>query len=426
MKGTALKYGKVLTALAVAGVAAASLSACASEQPAEDEDVTKLTIWGAQSTPQATKDILDAYADETGIEMEFVTIPDGFEANVMTKWTTGQRPDILFGQSSNLFLSQLDAKKNLQDLSDMPFVSKTLYGLADSGTLDGVHYTATTGFPSVFGVFYNKDVFAEAGVDVPETADEFATALDTFKADGIDAVAIAGGDTWTLQLPYITALTDAVDAGFVDDLNANKVGYDTSDAVIEALEWEKGLVDGGYSNADWKTATFADQAAKLQSGDVAMVIQASWMLPSLTGDTDNLGFFGLPNESGKVMWQTSNLTSIQAAKTGNEAQETAARDFIEWLTTGDGYPQYLEMTKEPSVIDGVADPEGVSPLQQEVAASFSGDGIPSDGMRALSSPSGLDTLISQLLIGSLTAEEVATQMQTTFVDNAKIAGIPGF
>lgn len=425
MKGTALKYGKVLTAFAIAGVGVASLSGCASEEPADD-GATKLTIWGAQSTPQATKDILDVYAEESGVEMEFVTIPDGFEANVMTKWTTGQRPDLLFGQSSNLFLSQLDAEKNLQDLSDMPFVSKTLFGLADSGTLDGIHYTATTGFPSVFGVFYNKDVFAEAGVAIPETTEEFAAALDTFQADGIDAVAIAGGDTWTLQLPYITALTDAVDEGFVDDLNANKAGYDTSNAVIEALEWEKSLVDDGYVNPDWKTATFADQAAKLQGGDVAMVIQASWMLPSLTGDTENLGFFGLPNESGKVMWQTSNLTSVQAAKTGNEANELAARDFIEWLTTGDGYPQYLEMTKEPSVIDGVADPDGVSPLQQEVAASFTGDGIPSDGMRALSSPSGLDTLISQLLIGSLTADEVATQMQMTFVDNAKIAGIPGF
>lgn len=425
MKGTALKNGKVLTAFAIAGVSVASLSGCASEAPADD-GATKLTIWGAQSTPQATKDILDVYAEESGVEMEFVTIPDGFEANVMTKWTTGQRPDLLFGQSSNLFLSQLDAEKNLQDLSDMPFVSKTLFGLADSGTLDGIHYTATTGFPSVFGVFYNKDVFAEAGVAIPETNEEFAAALDTFQADGIDAVAIAGGDTWTLQLPYITALTDAVDEGFVDDLNANKAGYDTSNAVIEALEWEKSLVDDGYVNPDWKTATFADQAAKLQGGDVAMVIQASWMLPSLTGDTENLGFFGLPNESGKVMWQTSNLTSVQAAKTGNEANELAARDFIEWLTTGDGYPQYLEMTKEPSVIDGVADPDGVSPLQQEVAASFTGDGIPSDGMRALSSPSGLDTLISQLLIGSLTADEVATQMQTTFVDNAKIAGIPGF
>jgi raffinose/stachyose/melibiose transport system substrate-binding protein len=389
--------------------------------------VTELTVWGSQTTTAAVKYELAAYTKKTGIKINFVTVPDSFEVNVLTKWTTGQRPDILMGQPSPTFLGQLNAKKNLQNLSKMSFVSKTKYGLAkNSGVLHGVVYTATVGFPAVFGVFYNKSVFVKSGVSIPKTPAEFATLLKTLKTKGVTPTELAGGDAWTLQLPYIVEITDAVVNGFEQKVATKKTTYTSDPEVTRAINAIKSLVDDGYVNADWKTATFTDQASTLQNGSVAMVIQGSWMLPSFVGSTSNIGFFPYPTKSGKVQWQTSNLGSLQAPITKKPAQEKAARDFIDWATTGAGYKLYLAKAKEPSVISSTATPAGVSKLQNEIADSFLTSGIPSDGVQALASPSDLQGLIFQLLIGTSTTKQVTEQMQSTFEENAKTAGIPGF
>lgn len=405
-------------------VTALALQGCAAGTGATDTEVTKLTIWGAQSTSQVTQDLLQEYGEANDIEMDFVTIPDGFEANVLTKWTTGERPDILLGQPGG-FLLQLNPKENLQDLSDMDFVEQTKFDLGrEAGAVDGVSYTATTGFPTVFGLLYNKAVFADNGLEPPTTPAEYQEVMQTLKANGVTPMFLAGGDTWTLQLPYFTNLADALVDGLIQDINSGDAEW-TNPAVIDAYDSVKALVDDEFVNPDWKTATFSDQAAALESGTAAMVLQGSWILPSIT-DTSKVGFVAYPSKSAKSMWQTSNLSSVQLPKTGNEAQEAAARAYVDWATVGEGYKKYLETAKEPSIIQGVDDPADLSEIQLDLAYAFNSGGVPSVDMQALVGPGDLASLLSQYLLGTITAQDATKQMQVSFVQNAKTAGLPGF
>ena len=170
--------------LAGLSIATLALSGC-STSGGTAAPVTELTAWAAQSTSDAVKQVVADYATSSGVKIDLQIIPDGFEANLLTKWTAGQRPDIMFFQPAKGQLSQLNPKKNLQDLGSLDFVNKTKFGLADSGMIDGVHYTATYGFPAVFGVYYNTKVFADNGIKVPTSQAELDKAAQTLKAAGV-------------------------------------------------------------------------------------------------------------------------------------------------------------------------------------------------------------------------------------------------
>lgn len=414
-KTTLAASAVLISALALAGCSAGS---------GEPEEVTEITAWGAQTTTEATKAAIAAFEDETGITVNLEIIPDSFDENLLTRWTAGQRPDVLFGQPLQGALLKLNPAENLQDLSGMDFVSQLKYGLEAAGTVDGVNYTATYGFPTIFGLFHNKEVLDANGLEVPTTPDELADALDALKAAGQPAFGITGGDAWTTQLPFFVKATDAVADGLVEEINATEAEW-TDPRVVEAISWVDSLVRGGYTNPDYTTATFGSGALDLEAGKTAFVAQGTWMIPAFEGDLSNVGFAPFPTESGAVMWHPSNLVSIQLPLTGDEAKEAAARQFVDFMTVGNGYQVYLDLAQEPSVFEGVDDPANLTQMQLDSIAAFEGS-IPSIDAQVAASIGDFPGLMSQLVTGTLTPEQVAEQLQLQFADNAAQAGIPGF
>jgi raffinose/stachyose/melibiose transport system substrate-binding protein len=419
--------------LLLTAVLAAALGACGSGDSGSDSGAApkSLSFWISQQTPQSIKDEIAAYGTQAGIKTDVVTIPDPFETNTLTKWTAGERPDVIYWQPATKFFAQLVPQTNLQDLSDMAFVSKTKYNLAkESGAVDGKTYTATVGFPSIFGIFYNKAAFTKAGVQPPTTYQEFLDASAKLKKAGTTPMSVAGGDAWTTQVPVYTLLTDAVEGGLVSKINTGAATW-KDPAVVSSLSTFKSYIDAGNTNTDFKTQTYADQQAALLSGKVAMAAQGSWIISGLaeTAGVDKvdqtIGFAPWPATSGKVMWQSSNNASVMLPKTGDAGREKASRAYVDYATST-GYQNYLATAKEPSVIEGIADPNGVSKLQQSVADAYQKGAIPSVDMQSAASFGDFPTLVSELIVGKSTPDAVATTMQSEFVKNAKLIGVKGF
>lgn len=410
---------------------AAVIAGCGGPGRDADAKPASLTFWLSQQAPQAVKSGITAFGARYGVRPEIVTIPDPFETNTLTKWTAGERPDVLYWQPAAKFLAQLVPRTNLQDLSAMAFVRRTKYGLAaGSGAVDGRTYTATVGFPAIFGIFYNRDVFAEHDLRPPKTYDELLSMSRRLATAGVAPMSVAGGDPWTTQVPVYQLFTDAVAGGLIGRINQARASW-TDPAVVTALRTFASYVGAGYTNPGYRTATYADQQSDLLSGKVAMVAQGSWMISALA-DTAGLaevdrtiGFMPWPSSSGKVMWQSSNNASIMLPKTRDGARERAARDYVAYATTT-GYQAYLAAAAEPSVIAGIADPAGLSALQRAVADAYGSGSVPSVDMQAAAGFGDFPTLIGELLAGRSSPEAVAHTMQAEFERNAKLIGVKGF
>lgn len=69
---------------------------------------------------------------------------------------------------------------------------------ADAGTYDGKVYQINMGTVSYSGIYYNKDMFTEYGVDVPTTWDELVAACETFSSEDIPCMTAGGKDGWPI------------------------------------------------------------------------------------------------------------------------------------------------------------------------------------------------------------------------------------
>ncbi len=87
----------------------------------------------------------------------------------------------------------------LMDLTGQPFLDNYYESaIQDAGTYDGKVYQINLGTVSYSGLYYNKDLFTEYGVEVPTTWDQLVTACETFNENGIPCMTAGGKDGWPI------------------------------------------------------------------------------------------------------------------------------------------------------------------------------------------------------------------------------------
>ncbi|MDN4483500.1 ABC transporter substrate-binding protein [Demequina lignilytica] len=400
--------------------------------PAQDtnRDGVTLTIWAAQNSTQTAQSVADEFETLTGATVNIETIPDPYEQSIQTKVATGDMPDLAFWQPTGSQLTVLNAKQNLQSLDGAPWVDSYEPGLADiTGILDGTRYAALVTTPAVEGVYYNKDLFEQAGItDLPTNWDEMIADADTLKAAGITPFYEMAADRWATQWWVQVQLADAAADGLWDRVNANEEAF--TDATIQgAIDNYKALIDDGYFNDDIKTATFIDQGNALLNDEAAMVMQVNSYFGQLQSLTDTatldekVGFFPISPSGNVGTFIPDQSNAVVAFATGDDVQEATARQFLSyWM--GDGYQSFVDTVKTVSLISGVESSSEVPQALLDVAASV-GDSVGSMQALAIANPD-LYIYLADMIQGTKTPEQVAEATQQQFAEFAAAQGAPGF
>ena len=400
--------------------------------PAQDADLkgTSLTIWAATNSNKIPVSVIDGFEKLTGAKVDVVTIPDPYEQGVQTKVATGDKPDLAFWQPTASQLTALNAKTNLQTLDGAPWLDTYTDGLKDvTGILDDTRYAALISSPSVEGVYYNKDVFAKAGItETPKDWNEFLADAETIKAAGVTPFYEMGDPGWSTQWWVSVQTADASKDGLWDRINTGEEKF-TDPTIQDAVDTYQGLIEQGLFNSDIKTATFADQGNALLDGKAGMVVQVNSYFNQLqalatTEELDaKIGFFPISptGNVGTVIPDQSN--ALVAFKTGDEKQEAASRQFLSyWL--GDGYADFVKEQSTVSIITGVDTPSTVPQALLDVAASVP-DSAGSMQTEAIANPD-LWINLTNMIQGTMTATEVTEATQSQFDELAKAQGAPGF
>lgn len=118
----------------------------------------------------------------------------------------------------------------------------------------------------------NPTVLDEAGVEMPETLDEFFTALDTLQAGGMDAP-LAMGEQWTAEHLMETIFLASLGGDAWTALWDGTGDWEAPE-VTEAIEnFAKVLV---YTNADATGLSWQDAGQLVLDGDAAFNIMGDW------------------------------------------------------------------------------------------------------------------------------------------------------
>ncbi len=431
--GTALA---AVAALALAGCSdpgAGGGNAAPADWPAQDTklDGTTLTIWAAQNSNKIPDSVVKGFEAATGATVDVVTIPDPYEQSVQTKVATGDKPDLAFWQPTASQLTALNASTNLQSLDGAPFIDAYTPELKDiTGILNGTRYAALITTPAVEGVYYNKEVFAKAGItQTPGNWDEFLADARQLKAAGVTPFFDFGGGTpWATQWWVSVQLADAAKDGLWDRVNKNEEKF-TDPTIQGAIDTYQGLIQEGLFNANLKTATFEDQGPALLSGEAAMAVQVNSFFGQLQSLADTaelnekIGFFPISPSGNVGTFIPDQSNALVAFKTGDATREAAARQLLSyWL--GDGYSDFVQAQKTVSLQSDVASSSDVPQALLDVSSSL-GDSVGSMQALAVANPD-LYLNLGDMLQGTKTPTQVAEATQKQFAELAKAIGAPGF
>lgn len=269
---------KKLVLLIVLSLICTSLVGCTQTTKSDHEEVTlSYAIWNKDQEP-LYRELADRFEeDNPGIKIEIEVIPyDQYLTKIEMASQGGTAPDLFWMNGPN-FIKY--AKSGvLEPLEE--FVEKDNYDLSvypDSLVELYTHNDDLYGMPTVWdtiGLFYNKELFDEAGVDYPTedwTWEDLVEASEKLTDEDKGVWGIAA--TCTDQQGFYNTIFQ--NNGYIVSEDKSHSGYDKPEA-IKGIQCWVDLIEKGYSPTyEQMTDTKAEDL--FASGKVAMMYAGSWM-----------------------------------------------------------------------------------------------------------------------------------------------------
>jgi len=221
---------------------------------------------------------------------------EGYKTAIRNFLTT-DAPDLANWYAGNRMAPFVSAGQ-FQDVSDVWEANNLGEDLASakaSMTIDGKQW----GVPYTYyqwGIYFNKDVYAQVGAEVPTTWAGFIENCAKFKAADIDCLTTGTSALWPAAgiFDYINLRTNGYE--FHMDLTAGKVAWTDDRVKATFAEWAK-LAEPGYITANHAAIDWQDAAALMVQGKAANFVMGNFAVGvfkqgGMTNDT--LGFMVFP------------------------------------------------------------------------------------------------------------------------------------
>ncbi len=187
---------KILRFAAVGVAAALALTACSSGDDAGDSPTSgngtpepaTIKLWlNGTDTPDALREYLTTTFEAENPGSKLVIEEQDWNGLVPRLQTAlgsaDQTPDVVeIGNTQSPTFTYAGAFADISDMYDELGGEKLLQGFVDAGSADGKFYAAPY-YSGARAVFYNKDAFAAAGVEVPTTLAEFTEVAKKLQSD---------------------------------------------------------------------------------------------------------------------------------------------------------------------------------------------------------------------------------------------------
>ncbi|MEJ8824155.1 extracellular solute-binding protein [Variovorax humicola] len=234
---------------------------------------------------------------------------ESYKKKLTTLLQSPDKPNILYSWGGGVLREQVKAGV-IEDLTapmNSGWKDTLMAASVPPYVIDGKIY----GVPfqtSQVGFFYNKDLFAKAGVDASsiKTWDDLLGAVKKFQAAGITPIIAGGGDKWPLHFYWShLAIRIGGKPAFDAALRGEGKGF-ASDTFVRAGEMLKQLADLKPFQPGYLGATFPQSSGQFGDGKGAMVLMLNGMLGSMKANSadkigipdDKLGWMAFPTVAG--------------------------------------------------------------------------------------------------------------------------------
>ncbi|CQR48451.1 Multiple sugar-binding protein precursor [Paraliobacillus sp. PM-2] len=337
-----------------------TLIGCSNESGSEGEgsgsedEVVKLRMmaYNPESTRTTYLQMLDEKLPNIEIEFEFVAL-DNFNNVLNAQLQAGEGPDIIeVGGEAKLL-----AKANyLLDLSDKDFTSKYVDAGLKPYSVDGGIYA--TPLQSWFeGIFYNKTIFEENGVEVPKTWDELIAISKKLAENGVKPQTM-GAQSWEPMMKQSIGLVNnefyADEANSDFDNKFNEGEAKLAEAWLPAVkEWSK-IIDEEILTDDMLGLSYDQALDQFATGKAAMWESGPWAVPTILEKNPDIeiGMFPIPGTEEGPGWLIGGPGSALAINANSDYIDEAIQ-VLELTATEEAQLALVEDNAGSSFLEGV-------------------------------------------------------------------------
>lgn len=330
-----LKPGKRTAATAALAAGAMALAACGGSGDS-GAGADTFTIWHYEGPDSAmgvawqqAVEQFEAEHPDVRVEVE----EKGFEQIQKTApmvLNSDEAPDILEYNKGNATTGLLAKQGLLTDMTEEvaargwdELLAPTIQTTArydERGVMGSGNWYGIPNYAEYVMVYYNKDMFAEHGVEVPTTFDEFTAAMDAFVQAGVTPLSLAGSEYPAQQILYQLALSKA-DRAWVDAFQRYTGPVDFHDeawtyAANTFAEW----MDGGYISEDSAGLKAEEMGTAFISGDFPIMVSGSWWYGRFQAEISDF-------EWGTFLWPGNTMSAGSSGNLWVIPQGTQNRDL---------------------------------------------------------------------------------------------------
>ena len=274
---------------------------------------------------------------------------DVYSQTIQTKIASDDAPMIMVANTGKSFLVKFSEAGHLADLTGIEGLENINEKILPDGQVDGKQYGITID-QNAFGVFYNKDMFAQYGLKVPETLSEMDAVCASLEENGVQPFVTGYGQLWvvgaTLKIyedvlcgPEWYTQHESLEASFSGD-EKYATGMDLF------MRYKKYWEDDAFGTDS------EDAYDAIANGEAAMNINGTWMVDAVEQRNPecNLGFFPMPmsEDPSDAIVDLVPGSPLCVYNTDDEAKLDAAKKYISFLITEESCNAYATMAKKLS------------------------------------------------------------------------------
>ena len=324
-------------AIILAGVLA--VTGCAGAQAEKQDEKVTLSMMMPQSHyKDFFREEISRFEEEyPEYKIDVLRIPDNQWIEVVkTKAVTGELTDLI----------RID-KSLMADVGTEKFVemdeSESWYGRVREDQLEnkkigGKLYGLPVGSSSSVGMIYNRRIFEEAHLTVPEDMEELRAACDKLWGMGVVPLYASDKDAWTATIGFSSAVSQIMTDEDYEALMSGEMSWDneTYRGIMDAFA---SLRTDGYTNGNYIEATYDSAVSAVASEQAAMYMSGQFFIndvQEVNPDID-LGMVPVPYR-GDILTVKSGEGMFAVSAQSPHIEE--AKVFLEWFSSPDNMNEF--------------------------------------------------------------------------------------
>ena len=307
----------------------------------------EFATWGGPEDVEIYEDLIEQYNADNDVTVTLNHIPSSgdYEQNLATLIAAGAAPDVFFINNISLpgFAAQ-DAFLPLNEYADEAFLEDFFPANVDAFRYND-NLLAVPRDISNLVLFYNADMFEEAGLELPSadwTYEDFLSAAQTLTQDTdddgeVDQFGFGYSTFWLFWQPWVWS-----NGGNFFSEDFSEFTLDDG-AALEGLQFYVDLRCGENSVAPTEEQAAERSASSMfAAGDAAMIVDGRWRVAPLNGSEGaDFNWDVAPFPQGPA----GSIVDVDGSGWGISSTSDnpdAAWDFIQYVSSAEAQAQWTE------------------------------------------------------------------------------------